>query len=59
MNTVIDTAELRAKILLGLNKTFHKLVLAKQKADGELIFSEGGKIIVVKARQFRSSSSAQ
>ena len=59
MNNAIDTAELRAKILLGLDKTFHKLVLAKQKADGELVFSESGKIIVVKARQFRNSSPAQ
>ncbi|WP_181307281.1 hypothetical protein [Rufibacter sp. XAAS-G3-1] len=44
-----NTEELKNKILKGLDLAFIKLIQAKQKVDGELVFSKDGKIIRVKA----------
>ncbi len=38
------------KIKIGLDVSFKKLVAQKQLTNGELIFSENGKIVRVKAR---------
>jgi hypothetical protein len=35
---------LRAKILEGLALSYKRLLLAKQKEDGELVFSKKGKL---------------
>jgi len=45
--------ELREKITQGLDLTFKRLLAAKQKDDGEFIFSENGKIIRVRARDYK------
>jgi hypothetical protein len=42
--------ELREKILKGLELSFSRLLIAKQKNDEEFVFSSEGKIIKVKAR---------
>ena len=41
---------LREKILKGLQISFEKLVREKSKDDEELVFSENGQIIRVKAK---------
>jgi hypothetical protein len=43
--------ELRSKILKGLDLTFTRLVKAKQKSGGYLVFSREGKIVRVKASE--------
>jgi hypothetical protein len=43
--------ELRDKILKGLDLTYKRLLLTKQKEDGELIFSKNGQIIKIKANK--------
>jgi hypothetical protein len=43
-------SELAQKISKGLDIAFEKLVREKAKNDEELIFSENGKIIKVKAK---------
>lgn len=42
---------LRDKILKGIHLAFDKLVASRAKEDGELIFSENGKIVRVKAKE--------
>ncbi|MDP2385191.1 MAG: hypothetical protein Q8M29_02355 [Bacteroidota bacterium] len=44
-------SELTLKIAEGLKKSFDKLVREKASVDGELIFSENGKIVRVKAKE--------
>lgn len=46
----IDIKELENKILEGIALAYQKLVEQKKKEDGELVFSQDGKIVVVKAR---------
>lgn len=46
----IDLKELERKILEGIAFAYEKLVEQKKKEDRELVFSQDGKIIVVKAR---------
>lgn len=46
----IDIKELEKKILEGIALAYQKLVEQKKREDGELVFSQNGKIIVVKAR---------
>lgn len=46
----IDIKELEKKILEGITLAYQKLVEQKKKEDGELVFSQDGKIVVVKAR---------
>lgn len=46
----IDTAELRNKILKGLDLAVEKLIRRKQKEDGELVFLKNGEVVIVKAK---------
>ena len=46
----IDIKELEKKILEGIALAYQKLVEQKKKDDEELVFSQDGKIVVVKAR---------
>lgn len=46
----IDIKELEKKILEGIALAYEKLVEQKKKEDGELVFSQDGKIVIVKAR---------
>lgn len=46
----IDIKELEKKILEGIALAYQKLVGQKKKEDGELVFSQNGKIIIVKAK---------
>jgi len=45
-----DTDILREKILKGLEISFEKLVKEKAKNDEELVFSENGEIVRIKAK---------
>ena len=40
--------DLRAKILKGIKLSYSRLLVSKQKEDGELVFSQNGKIVTVK-----------
>jgi len=42
--------ELRNKIMKGIELAFNRLILDKQRNDGELVFSRNGQIIKVKAK---------
>jgi len=50
---MVKSHELLEKITQGLDLTFKRLLATKQKEDGEFIFSENGKIIRVKARDYK------
>jgi hypothetical protein len=41
--------ELREKILKGIELSFEKLLQAKQKNGGQLVYSKGDKILFVQA----------
>jgi len=45
-----NTADLREKILKGMDLAVEKLIRQKQKEDGELVFSKNGKIVIIKAK---------
>ena len=45
-----DVKDLRSKILKGVELAYTRLLIAKQKEDGDLVISRNGKIIKVKAR---------
>ena len=45
-----DTDILREKILKGIQISFEKLVKEKARDDEELIFSENGQIVRIKAK---------
>lgn len=45
-----EIQELEEKLLKGIALAYQKLVEQKKKEDGELVFSQNGKIITVKAR---------
>ncbi len=51
--------EFRDKIFAGLKLSFERLVKAKAKEDGVLVFSENGKIVKVKARDLEKEMEAQ
>ena len=42
--------DLRNNIMKGIELAFSRLVQAKQKEDGELVFSRNGKIVKIKAK---------
>lgn len=46
---------LRSKVLVGLNLSYSRLIERKQKEDGNLIFTENGKIVKVKARKLSNA----
>jgi hypothetical protein len=43
--------ELRAKIIKGIELSFEKLLLEKQKNNGQFVYSKDDKIIFVKATE--------
>jgi hypothetical protein len=43
--------DLREKILKGIELSFEKLVLAKQKSNGQFVYSKEGKIFFIKASE--------
>jgi len=45
--------DFREKISRGLTLAFQRLVERTKKEDGELVFSRGGKIVRVKARDLK------
>jgi hypothetical protein len=49
-----DELALRSKLLIGLNLSYTRLIEQKQKEDGNLIFTENGKIVKVKARKLNN-----
>ena len=46
----LNTTELRNKILKGIDLAVERLILKKQKEDGELVFSKNGQVVVIKAK---------
>lgn len=48
-----EIKELREKILQGITLAFRKLVEQKAKDDKDLVFSEGGKIVRIKAKDIK------
>jgi len=46
----LNTTDLRDKILEGIDLAVEKLIRTKQKEDGELVFSQNGEIVIVKAK---------
>jgi len=46
----LNITELRSKILKGIDLAVERLIHKKQKEDGELVFSQNGKIVIVKAK---------
>lgn len=47
MTTEKRIAEIRKKLLLGLDKTFEKLIEMKKKKNSVLVISENGKILKI------------
>ena len=47
--TKTEIKVMRTKILQGIEMSYNKLLIERQKEDGELIFSENGKVMNVKA----------
>jgi hypothetical protein len=45
----VDVAELSEKIIKGLELSFDKMLIQKQKQNEELVFERNGKIVFVKA----------
>ncbi len=43
--------DLRKKILQGITLSYQRLLISKQKEDGELVIYKDGKIIRVKAKE--------
>lgn len=46
-----DILTMRNKILEGLKLSTQRLIAIKQKENGQLVFSENGKVIVINARE--------
>ncbi len=45
-----EVLDLRSKIIRGIDLAYYRLLIAKQKEDGELVISRNGEIVRVKAR---------
>lgn len=45
-----DYSEINEKIMMGFRKAIEELIIKTAKEDGELAFSENGKIKIVKAK---------
>ena len=45
-----DVIVMRNKIIQGIELAYERLLIEKQKDDSELVFSQNGKIVKVKAR---------
>lgn len=48
--TDIEVNEMRDKILKGIDLAYRRLVESKAKVNQDLVFSENGKVIHVKAK---------
>jgi hypothetical protein len=46
-----DIKILRDKIIKGIDLAYRRLLISKQKEDGELVISHNGKVVKVKARE--------
>jgi hypothetical protein len=55
---VFDSQSFQGKLARGLDLSFERLVLKKRQEDGELIFSQNGQIVRVKARDIVLPSEA-
>ena len=55
MMTKEEVKVMRMKILQGIELSYNKLLIATQKEDGELVISDNGKIVNVKARDLKES----
>lgn len=53
-----NTADLRKKILKGIELAFRKLLLEKKRDDAELVFSKDGEIVKIKARDIEFNPEA-
>ncbi len=51
MNTSFENLDITDKIIKGVQLAYEKLVRDTAKENGELIFSDNGKIIHVKAKK--------
>ena len=51
-----EIKDMRTKILQGIELSYNKLLSSRQKEDGELVISENGKVIKVKARGLKKLS---
>lgn len=51
-----EIKDLRTKILQGIELSYNRLLSDRQKEDGDLVFSENGKIVIVKARKLKKTS---
>jgi hypothetical protein len=45
--------DLRSKIIRGIDLAYNRLLIEKQKEDGELVISRNGEIVRVKARDLK------
>ena len=43
--------DMRTKIIKGIELSYQRLLISKQKEDGELVISRDGKIVRVKASE--------
>ena len=50
---VLEHDELTEKIMKGLDLTFEKLLKEKIAKDASFVFSENGKIVTVRARDYK------
>jgi hypothetical protein len=48
--------ELRVKILKGIELSYDRLLISKQKDDAKLVFSRNGQIVKVKARELKNKN---
>jgi hypothetical protein len=48
-----STKDLRDKIVLGVNLAVNRLIERKIQTDGELAYSENGKVVLIKARELK------
>jgi hypothetical protein len=54
--TKVELKDMRTKILQGIEMSYNKLLSERQEEDGELLFSEKGKVVKVKARELKKTS---
>lgn len=54
--TKVELKDMRTKILQGIEMSYNKLLSERQEEDGELLFSENGKVVKVKARELKKTS---
>jgi hypothetical protein len=51
-----EVKEMRSKILQGIELSYNRLLTSKQKEDGELVISDKGKVVEVKAKNLKQSN---